>query len=53
LEKLKKEKPPLLAQRLLLRFLRNDLAEEVRGDLEEKFHSDVKNKSALKAKVTY
>lgn len=29
--------PPKLAQRLLLRFLRNDLAEEVQGDLDEKF----------------
>jgi putative ABC transport system permease protein len=45
--------PPKLAQRLLTRFLRNDLAEEVRGDLEEKFHLDLKNKSVLKAKLNY
>jgi putative ABC transport system permease protein len=45
--------PPKLAQRLLICFLRNDLAEEVRGDLEEKFHLDLKNKSVLKAKLNY
>jgi putative ABC transport system permease protein len=45
--------PPKLAQQLLLRVLRNDLAEEVRGDLEEKFYSDVKNKTLFKAKVNY
>jgi putative ABC transport system permease protein len=45
--------PPKLAQRLLIRFLRNDLAEEVRGDLEEKFYSDLKHKSVFKAKVNY
>jgi putative ABC transport system permease protein len=31
-------RPPALAQRLLTRFLRENLAEEVRGDLEEKFY---------------
>ncbi|MFM9838351.1 MAG: ABC transporter permease [Cyclobacteriaceae bacterium] len=45
--------PPKLAQRLLTRFLRDDLVEEVRGDLEEKFYSDVKNKSFFKAKANY
>jgi putative ABC transport system permease protein len=45
--------PPKLAQRLLSCFLRNDLSEEVRGDLEEKFFSDLKNKSAIKAKLNY
>jgi putative ABC transport system permease protein len=46
-------KPPALAQRLLARFLRDDLTEEVRGDLEEKFYADLKNKSALKSKLNY
>ncbi len=45
--------PPKFTTRLLLRFLRSDLAEEVRGDLEEKFHLDLKNKSAFKAKLNY
>jgi putative ABC transport system permease protein len=45
--------PPKLAQRLLIRFLRNDLAEEVHGDLEEKFYQDLKNKSTLKVKINY
>jgi len=37
--------PPKLAQRILLRFLRDDLAEEVLGDLDEKFYSTMENKS--------
>jgi putative ABC transport system permease protein len=45
--------PPPLATRLLNSFLRSDLAEEVRGDLEEKFYSDVKNKTVFKAKLNY
>lgn len=45
--------PPALAQKLLLRFLRDDLAEEVVGDLEEKFCVDVKSKSPFKAKINY
>jgi putative ABC transport system permease protein len=45
--------PPKLATRLLHSFLRNDFAEEVQGDLEEKFYSDIKDKSALKAKINY
>lgn len=45
--------PPLLAQRLLIRVLRNELAEEVQGDLEEKFYADLKSKSAFKAKLSY
>jgi putative ABC transport system permease protein len=50
---MKKEIVPPLATRLLNSFLRSDLAEEVRGDLEEKFYSDVKNKTLFKAKVNY
>ena len=45
--------PPKFAQRILLSFLREDLAEEVSGDLEEKFHLTVKNESALRAKMNY
>jgi putative ABC transport system permease protein len=45
--------PPKLANRLLSTFLRKDLAEEVRGDLDEKFCVDLKNKSAFKAKLNY
>jgi putative ABC transport system permease protein len=45
--------PPRLAQQLLMSFLRNDLAEEVQGDLEEKFLATVKNKSRLRAQLNY
>jgi putative ABC transport system permease protein len=45
--------PPNLAQRLLLRFLRDDLAEEVLGDLEEKFYSTLKQHSAFRTKLNY
>ena len=37
----------------LLLFLRDDLAEEVRGDLEEKFLVTLKNKSRLRAQLNY
>src|SRR5688572_15286611 len=45
--------PPALARRLLVSFLRDDLAEEVSGDLEEKFYSTIKTQSLLRAKVNY
>jgi len=45
--------PPKLAKQLLLRFLRDDLAEEVQGDLDEKFYSTLKSKSSFKAKLNY
>src|SRR5688572_20429996 len=45
--------PPKLAQRLLLGFLRNDLAEEVQGDLEEKFYATVRTRSLFRAKLNY
>lgn len=45
--------PPKLAQKLLLRFLREDLAEEVMGDLEEKFQHAAKFKSLGQAKINY
>jgi putative ABC transport system permease protein len=44
--------PPKLVQRMLLRFLRDDLAEEVLGDLEEKFYATQKE-SLLRAKLNY
>jgi putative ABC transport system permease protein len=46
-------RPPILAQKLLSRFLKDELAEEVLGDLDEKFYRTVKGKSAWKAKVNY
>lgn len=45
--------PPKLPQRVLHSFLRDDLAEEVLGDLEEKFNSTSKNKSMFRAKLNY
>ena len=46
-------KPPKLASRLLNWILRDDLAEEVQGDLEEKFYSQLERNSHFKAKVNY
>ncbi len=46
-------KPPRLATRLLNSFLRDDLAEEVQGDLDEKFQIDSKTKSQFRAKWNY
>jgi putative ABC transport system permease protein len=46
-------KPPVWANKLLRRFLREDLAEEVQGDLEEKFYTDAKVKSAFRTKLGY
>lgn len=51
--KKKKPTPPALAQRLLLRFLRDDLAEEVAGDLDEKFVNLARRKSAWIARLDY
>ena len=45
--------PPKLAQKVLMRFLRDDLAEEVLGDLDEKFYLSVNKNSKLKAKLNY
>lgn len=45
--------PPKLATRLLHFFLRDELKEEVTGDLEEKFVWNAKNKSVFKAKLNY
>lgn len=45
--------PPKLAQRLLSSFLRADLAEEVEGDLDEKFRADLKKRSLFRARLGY
>ncbi|MGB3848678.1 MAG: ABC transporter permease [Tunicatimonas sp.] len=45
--------PPRLAQRFLRWFLRDDLLEEVQGDLEEKFYATVKDRSLRQAKLNY
>lgn len=46
-------KPPKYAERLLLWFLRTDLAEEVSGDLFEKYLSSLKSKSRFRAQLNY
>jgi putative ABC transport system permease protein len=45
--------PPKLATWLLYIFLRKELAEEVLGDLDEKFYQDLKKKLTFKAKINY
>ncbi len=45
--------PPKLATWFLFRFLRNDIAEEVQGDLDEKFYSTLEKKSLFNAKLNY
>lgn len=45
--------PPKIAQKILLRFLRDDLAEEVLGDLDEKFYVTLKTKSLFSARMNY
>jgi putative ABC transport system permease protein len=45
--------PPVSAQRFLQCFIREDLADEVLGDLEEKFYANLKTKSAFVAKLNY
>ena len=45
--------PPSLARKMLLSFLRADFAEDVAGDLDEKFYSLLNNKSAFRAKMNY
>ena len=47
------KRPPRYAEKLLLWFLRADLAEEVQGDLEEKFYSTLRKRSAFRAKLNY
>lgn len=45
--------PPKLAEKLLLFFLKEDLAEEVLGDLDEKFYAQSQKYSGSKAKRNY
>jgi putative ABC transport system permease protein len=45
--------PPESAQNILLWFLREDIAEEVLGDLEEKFYRTAASKSIFRAKLNY
>ncbi len=45
--------PPRLASKLLDKFLRDDLLEEVEGDLEEKYYSVLEEKSPFRAKLNY
>ncbi len=46
-------KPPKYAQKFLNWFIKEELAEEVIGDLEEKFEENLKLKSPFKAKANY
>ena len=50
---MEKTKLPKLATKLLLFFLKERLAEEVLGDLEEKFYKDITNQSIRKSKLNY
>ncbi|WP_421873151.1 ABC transporter permease [Marinoscillum sp.] len=45
--------PPEWAQRLLAYFLKDELAEEVLGDLDEKFLLELEKQSAWRAKLNY
>lgn len=45
--------PPKLAQGILVRFLRDDILEEVVGDLEEKFYNTLEKRSLVRAKLNY
>jgi putative ABC transport system permease protein len=45
--------PPSSAQKMLLRFLREDLAEEVLGDLDEKFYQTLRSRSLFRARLNY
>ena len=45
--------PPKSAQRFLNWFLRDDIAEEVQGDLDEQFYSKLENTSPFKTKLNY
>jgi len=45
--------PPKLGQRFLRWVLKDNIAEEVQGDLNEQFYSTLKNSSPFKAKLNY
>ena len=48
-----RQEPPKNAERLLLFFLKEELAEEVLGDLDEKFYDLLDKKSKRKARLNY
>ncbi|WP_462253528.1 FtsX-like permease family protein [Ekhidna sp.] len=50
---MKTPRPPKLAEKFLLLFLKNELAEEVLGDLDEKFYRTIEKRSLRKAKLNY
>jgi putative ABC transport system permease protein len=50
---LNKPKPPEIAQKFLRWFLRHELAEEVEGDLEERFYTLLEKRSLSRAKLDY
>lgn len=49
----KKQIPPRLPKRLLNRIIRDELTEEVLGDLQEKFYQTAKSKSVFMARLNY
>jgi putative ABC transport system permease protein len=46
-------RPPKLVNKFLTRFLRDELAEEVQGDLEVQFRDNLERLSAFRAKLKY
>lgn len=50
---MKEQRPPRLAEKLLLLFLKEELVEEVLGDLDEKFYHILQKKSFRKAQLNY
>lgn len=49
----KRSVPPKLAEWLMNWFVKDDLVEEVSGDLEERFYEDIKENSPLRASFNY
>ncbi|HLF36120.1 MAG TPA: permease prefix domain 2-containing transporter, partial [Cyclobacteriaceae bacterium] len=49
----RKSIPPKYAQRFLRWFIRDEITEEVQGDLEENFYLTLKNKSLYRANLNY
>ncbi|MEM9859161.1 MAG: permease prefix domain 2-containing transporter, partial [Bacteroidota bacterium] len=45
--------PPKLAEKLLTGLLKDELIEEVLGDLDEKFYATLKSKTSTQAKFNY
>ncbi|MEQ9593387.1 MAG: permease prefix domain 2-containing transporter, partial [Cyclobacteriaceae bacterium] len=50
---MKQTQTPKFAKKFLLSFLKEELAEEVLGDLEEKFSQTVKSYSLFRARLQY